>query len=146
MVALYLQNSKTMVRYLIIILILFGINRADCQNDTILKELGFVVDAMPEYSEDGKGLTQFINFNLVYPEQAINDSIEGTVFLTFWVDTAGNTNEHVVLAGVRNDIDEEALRIARLIKFQKPAMKRGSPVAVRYNLPIEFKLPIKDIE
>nr|NQU93546.1 energy transducer TonB [Bacteroidota bacterium] len=136
-----------MVRYfIIIILFLFGFNRANCQNDTILKELGFVVEVMPEYSEDDKGLTQFINYNLIYPEQAKKDSIEGIVFLTLWVDTLGNTNEHKVLKGVRNDLDEEALRVARLIKFEKPAMKRGKPVAVRYNLPIEFKLPIKAIE
>jgi protein TonB len=135
-----------MVRYFIIILIIFGFNPVNCQNDTSLKELGYVVDEMPEYSGGDKGLTQFINNNLIYPEQAIKDSIEGRVFLTFWVDTVGNTYDPKVLKGVRNDIDQEALRIARLIQFEKPAMKRGKPFGFKYNLIFEFKLPVKDID
>lgn len=148
MVALYLQNSKKMVRYFIIIitLILLGFNAVNCQNDTVLRELGYVVDVMPKFSRDEIGLKQFIDNNLVYPEQAKTDSIEGIVFITFWVDTVGNTIEHKVLKGVRNDLNQEALRIARLLQFEKPAMKRGKPIGVRYNLTIEFKLPQRAID
>ena len=78
-----------------------------------------------------------------YPSKALRDSLEGWVYVEFIVDTLGFTINHKVIRGVRQDIDDEALRIARLIKFDKPALQRGKPVEVKYCLPIIFELPTK---
>lgn len=95
----------------------------------------------PAYNNGMKGLFEFIRANLVYPQTAIDDSIEGRVYIEYIVDTLGNTSNHKILRGVREDIDNEALRIARLIKYDKPAFSwRDEPVEIEYILPINFTL------
>ncbi|MDZ4204652.1 MAG: energy transducer TonB [Bacteroidales bacterium] len=106
-------------------------------------ELILIVESFPEYKGGTEAFSKMIKTNLIYPQSALMDSIEGRVYVQFWVETNGNTINHIVVRGIRKDLDEEALRVARLIKFDKPAMQRGKPIKVRYNLPIVFKLPMK---
>lgn len=85
-------------------------------------------------------LITFIQEQVNYPETAKIDSIEGKVFVSFWIDTIGNTVENKVVKGIREDVNNEALRVASLIKFEKPAMQGGKPIRVPYTVPIVFKL------
>ncbi len=87
-----------------------------------------------------KNINKFIVETLRYSATAKKDRIEGRVFVRFWVDTLGYTAEHKITKGIRADLDEEALRVARLIKFDKPAMNRGKPIGIWFHLPIAFKL------
>ena len=92
-------------------------------------------------------LQVFIGQNLKYPETAISDTIEGTVYITFWVDTLGFTYDHKIARGIREDVDNEALRVAKLIKFYKPAKNNGNPVEDSYTSPFRFRLPdAKDLK
>jgi len=90
---------------------------------------------------DIKKLYEFIFENLTYPETAKTDKIEGTVFVEFWVDTNGFTSEHKVVVSVRQDLDDEALRVAKLIKFDMPAhYHNGKPIGICWQFPIRFFL------
>ena len=116
-------------------------------NDSISRDstdyedyLIFVYDDMPSTKKD---LCKFIKKQMNYPPKALRDSLEGRVDVECIVDTLGFTINHKIIRGVRQDIDDEALRIARLIKFDKPALQRGKPVEVKYCLPIIFELPTK---
>lgn len=114
-----------------------------CLKDSLNDEIVFAVEAMP-YFKGGEG--EFIKFrktNLKYPETALKDSTEGTVFVCFWVDTLGKTFDHWVVKGIRNDLDEEALRVAKLIQFETPAFQRGKPVCVEYIVPFTFEIKPK---
>lgn len=62
------------------------------------------------------------------------------MFVSCWVEPSGRTVDHQVTKGIREDLDEEALRVARSMYFNKPAMQNGKPIKVRYNIPIEFTL------
>jgi TonB family protein len=140
-----------MVRKIIIALsvfyTLFSIP-ALCQIDstsTINDEMEIIsaLESAPIYKSGSEAFLKMIETNLIYPQSALMDSIEGKVYVQFWVDSIGNTINHIIIRGIRQDLDEEALRVARLIKFDKPAMQSGKPVRVKYNLPVEFKLPEK---
>lgn len=87
-----------------------------------------------------EGIQAFLTENIKYPETAIKDKIEGKVFVEFWIDTAGFTHEHKIVKGVREDLDNEALRVAKLIKFDEPAKNRGKPISMFFTLPISFDL------
>lgn len=97
-----------------------------------------VVKSMPVFEGD---LHDFISKNLIYPDSAIIDNIEGTVFLNFWVEENGKTTGHKVIKGVRSDLDAEALRVSKLIHFTMPAIASNKPIKVRYTISIRFKLP-----
>jgi len=80
---------------------------------------------------------------IIYPELALKVGIEGRVVVQFVVDKDGNVVNPVVMRGIGGGCDEEAIRAVKLAKFQ-PGMQRGRPVAVRYSLPITFKIYNKD--
>ncbi len=80
---------------------------------------------------------------IVYPELALKVGIEGRVVVQFVVNKEGKVVNPVVMRGIGGGCDEEAIRAVKLAEFQ-PGMQRGRPVAVRYSLPITFKIYNKD--
>jgi len=107
-------------------------------NDSISNdELITFIETPPLFKGD---LCHFIKEHLNYPNRAKNDSLEGTVIISYWVDTSGITIEHHVIRSLRKDLDEEALRVTKLIRYEKPAIQRGKPIKVKYTVPVEFKL------
>ncbi|MCK9453425.1 MAG: energy transducer TonB [Bacteroidales bacterium] len=126
--------------FLLCILIFFS-NVAFSQNDNDTVYLSVSkVESMPHYKNGVEGLFKFIQGSLIYPQSAKNDSIQGKVLISCKVDTLGNTINHIIEKGVRLDVDSEALRVAKLVKFEKPAELQGKPVEVEYLIPVTFKL------
>lgn len=116
------------------------------KNDSIEEIIFADPEVIPEFRKDKsiEELTKFIATNLHYPASAIRDSIEGRVITQYWIDTLGNTYNHKILRGVREDLDKEALRVVRLLKYEVPAIQRGKPIAVMFTLPITFDLNKKN--
>jgi protein TonB len=100
-----------------------------------------VVEYAPVFKGD---MREFIQSKIVYPESAKKDLMEGIVFVSFWIDTVGLTFNHEVIRGIREDLDNEALRVAKLIKFEKPALQKGKSIAVEFTVPIKFSLKNAD--
>lgn len=126
-----------MVRfYLIVILFLvcFFVN-GQTQDSVFDKNLIVYLDQPPIYKGD---LISFIKKNIKYPQNKMDSSIEGKVFVSCWVDTNGVTIQHKIIRGLNKDLDSEAIRVVRLIKFNKPAMQNGKPIKVEYIIPVEF--------
>ena len=98
-----------------VILIVQGQNNSHqgIASDSIQNLLITYVEEPPLF--DGE-LLDFIQEEMKYPLSAIKDSIEGTVIISYIVDTLGHTINHKIIRGVRKDVDLEALRIAKLIK------------------------------
>jgi protein TonB len=131
-----------MVKILFIILLVIHFDFAYCQQDSI-QEMGWVFEDIPEY--DGY-IKLFIRQNIIYPETAIADSIEGKVYVSYIVDTLGFTTKHKIEKGIRDDLNEEAIRIIKMIKYKSPAKFRGKPISFYSTLPVEFKLPNENRE
>lgn len=124
--------------YLISFLLLLLTNLSDAQTvDTTDYIVNFIEDA-PCFKGD---LKKFIHRKMNYPCTAQKDSIEGKVIVSFWIDTTGTTFDHQVIKGIREDLNDEALRVAKMINFERPAMQRGKPIKVKYTVPVEFNLP-----
>lgn len=77
--------------------------------DTHVDNMGYVglieYESMPIFRGD---LLEFIKSNLIYPPSALKDSLEGKIFVSFYVDTLGNTISHSIVNEIRNDLNEEA--------------------------------------
>ena len=87
-----------------------------------------------------KKLFEFIKENIKYPETAQTDKVEGTVVVQFWIDITGITTEHRIIQSVRQDLDDEVLRVAKLIVFDVPAKNQGKPVGTCFQFPFRFSL------
>jgi len=101
-----------------------------------------VVENMPEFK--GKGINEFRNYvqrNIEYPPIALENGIQGTVFIKFIVDKDGSISDITVLRGPDPSLNEEAIRAVRNAPSDwEPGKQRGKPVRVSCTMPIMFKL------
>jgi TonB family protein len=86
------------------------------------------------------GMYTIINKNIKYPKSALNDNIQGKVIVQFVVDTLGKANDFEIIKSVRDDVDEEALRVTRMLDRWEPATQNGKKVKVVYSIPITFSI------
>ncbi|MCC6187303.1 MAG: energy transducer TonB [Chitinophagaceae bacterium] len=101
-----------------------------------------VVEQMPEFIGGEKGLYKFIAENVRYPDSATKYGIEGQVKVKFIVDEKG----HIISATTTNTsfgygLEEEAVRVVKMLPRWKPGKNNGKPVKVYYQIPIRFVLP-----
>ena len=114
--------------------------------DTIEKEdveeimFGQILDNTPMFCGGCQKLLEFIETNLVYPQEAIDAGIEGKVYIDFYIEKDGAISDAQVLRGIGYGCDEEAMRVVKTMPKWKPGMQRGKAVRVSYLLPIDFKL------
>jgi TonB family protein len=99
-----------------------------------------VVDEMPAYPGGETGLMNYIVTNLKYPERAIENNIQGRVYLKFVVTSRGNIGEVRVISGVDPELDAEAVRVIKTITGFRPGRQDGKVVSVWYQIPITFQL------
>lgn len=101
--------------------------------------MGEIISPQPSFPGGSQALVDFLRENTKYPEQALKDSIEGRVVVAFVIDTDGSITKPEVVRGVHPLLDAEALRVVKLMPKWEPGSGNGTPVKVRYNLPITFK-------
>lgn len=98
------------------------------------------IQSQPVYKRGKKQLFLDIIQNANYPKTALNDSIEGKVFIGFTIDTLGKIIKPRVVKGIRADLDLEALKTIKALGDWIPATQQGNKIAVKYVLPVNFKL------
>ncbi len=103
-------------------------------------EIFTVVESMPEYIGGDEARMSFLQENIKYPQLARESGIQGTVFVTFVVETNGSVTDVRVLRGIGGGCDEEAVRVVKIMPKWKPGMQRSKPVRVQFTMPIRFTL------
>lgn len=88
----------------------------------------------------GGDLQSYFVKNIKYPQKAINQDVEGKVFVTFVITSSGDVDDVKLLKGIGYGCDEEALRVVKAMPKWTPGKNGGREVKVRMNIPIVFKL------
>jgi protein TonB len=89
---------------------------------------------------DGAWL-RYLNKNLRYPDDAVNNEIQGTVIVQFIVDKEGNVSDVSAIAGPDNGgLREEAVRVIKRSGKWTPAIQNGRQVKSYKKQPIVFRL------
>ncbi len=99
-----------------------------------------VVEDQPEFPGGEAARQRFLEENLRYPQMAREAGIQGTVFVTFVVETDGSVTDVRILRGIGGGCDEEAIRVVSMMPRWEPGRQRGQPVRVQFNMPIRFRL------
>lgn len=103
-----------------------------------------VVEEMPEFPGGMSALMDFIRKNLHYDKTLVPETIGiPRVIVQFVIDEEGNIIHPVVLRGVNPALDEEALRVVKLMPKWKPGRQSGKPEKVRYAIPVTFERAAK---
>ena len=122
-----------------------------------IDEIFRVVEEMPRFPgceevEDAaerkqcadRRMLEFIYRNIKYPAIARENGVEGTVVVTFVVETDGRVTDAQILRDPGAQLGPEALRVINLMNEQglrwTPGKQRARPVRVQFNLPVKFKL------
>ncbi len=86
------------------------------------------------------GLNKFLEDNFKYPSKAKSKGITGTVYVSFTVNENGKVQHVKIIKGAHPLLDEEALRVTRLLPNWIPGTTDGEITSMRLNLPIKFSL------
>lgn len=99
-----------------------------------------VVEEAATYPGGIEGLRSFLSENLVYPEAARQQGVEGTVYVSFIVGTDGTLSDYTVVKGISPEADEAAVNVIKKMPAWSPGKQSGKTVKSRFVLPINFRL------
>jgi TonB family protein len=109
--------------------------------DTIKTVPFAIVDVKPKFQGgDEITFTNWISSQLVYPEQAKKEGIQGKIIFQFTVSEKGKVENVKIVRGVHDLLDKEAYRVVSQSPDWEPGLHKGKPISVRYTIPVIFKL------
>jgi TonB family protein len=122
-------------------LLVFPVAVALAQSEsTGTEDVYVVVEQKPVFPGGEEAMFRFLKEQVVYPKEARNKGLQGTVYVTFTIDRTGQVRNVELLRGVHPLLDEEALRVVRSMPDWEPGRQRGKAVRTQYTLPIRFSL------
>ena len=98
------------------------------------------VEQIPEFPG---GIVQFMKWltrNLRYPPQAQEQKIQGKVVVSFIVNKDGSISSPTVVKSVDPMLDNEAMRVVKMMPRWKPGLEKGKPCRTMFAIPINFVL------
>lgn len=109
-------------------------------DDVVEGQIFTVVEEQPSFPGGLPALFKYLAAEVKYPVIAQENGIQGRVVTSFVVDKEGNIKQVKVERGVDPALDAEALRVVKAMPKWIPGKQKGEVVAVRYILPVQFKL------
>lgn len=102
-----------------------------------------VVEDPAQFPGGEKALMRYIAKNLVYPEEAKKGKIQGKVYVEFIVRPDGSITDIKMLRSIgepKHGIDNAVIDLLKKMPKWKPGYQNNKAIAMRYRLPIIFKL------
>ncbi len=97
------------------------------------------VEIESEYPGGSAAWQRYLNKTLRYPQDAIDNEIQGTVVIQFIVDKEGNVSEVEAISGPE-ELRSEAVRVIKKSGKWTPAVQNGRQVKSYKKQPIVFRL------
>jgi len=92
------------------------------------------------YPSGPEGWLRFLNKNLHYPDDALNNGIQGVVMVQFIVDEKGNVSNVQAVSGPESGgLREEAVRVIKKSGLWTAAIQNGRQVKSYKRQPITFR-------
>ncbi len=104
------------------------------------------IEKQPEFPG---GITKFYKYlsgSIKYPKMALENNVQGKVFLSFVVEKDGSLSDIQITRGLGMGTDEEAMRVIKESPKWNPGIQNGLAVRVKYNINVNFTLndPVKE--
>lgn len=89
-------------------------------------------------------LFNYLYTHLMYPPEAREQELEGTVVASLVINTDGSIGDVAIVRDIGGGCGEEVLRVLRLMQAEgirwRPGYQAGEAVRVRVNIPVRFVL------
>lgn len=93
-----------------------------------------------QFPNGSKGVTQFLKENVIYPDDAFDNEIEGKVLAQITIDEKGNVTQPTIVQSLGYGCDEEVIRVLSKMPKWKPATRNNIPMKKSYVLTVSFSL------
>jgi TonB family protein len=100
----------------------------------------FAYEIDAEFPDGMQGLMRWIQTNLQYPQDAIEDDIQGRVYVSFIVNKDGVVSDIEIERGVTSILDREVMRLIGQMPNWTPGELDGFKTNSKMRLPINFTL------
>ncbi|TKG97160.1 M56 family peptidase [Puteibacter caeruleilacunae] len=107
---------------------------------TLKPQPALMADVQPEFPGGDVALRKYLAMNVKYPSPALENGIQGKVYVRFIVNTEGKVENARIGRGVDASLNKEAMRIVNKLPDFKPGTLKGKPVPVEFTIPINFVL------
>lgn len=99
-----------------------------------------IAEIMPVFPGGELAMRKFIAKAIKYPNSAMENGIQGRVFVKFVINKDGIVSDAKIARGVDPSIDKEAIRVIMSLPKWKPGIQNGVAVNVSLMFPITFQL------
>jgi periplasmic protein TonB len=114
---------------------------APTQEDETKEDYIFVVvEEDPSFPGGEEARETFLNDNISYPKIAVENQISGKVIVNFVVEPDGSISNVKIGRSVHQSLDDEAVRVVKLMPKWKPGKQRGKSVRCHFSMPVNFIL------
>ena len=104
------------------------------------EEIFTTVEQMPEFPGGDAALYGYLAKNLIYPNIARENGIQGRVIASFIVEKDGSISNIQIVRGIGGGCQEEVLRLISTMPKWKPAKHQGVVVRCKSTFPVKFSL------
>lgn len=126
---------------IIFVLTLFSLNASGQKAETGMKDGAYQkVDVMPVFPGGDAALLKFIADSTHYPKDAKEKGIQGKVLARFMVKKDGSVSDVSIMQKASPSLDNEAIRVVKLLPKFTPGKLNGKTVPVWFMVPINFTL------
>ena len=116
-----------------------GVVEAPKKDETDYDKTFTKVEIESDYPGGQGAWIRYLSKNLVYPQDAQDNEIQGTVVVQFIVDKEGNVSDVEAISGP-NELRGEAARVIKKSGKWTPAVQNGRQVKSYKKQPITFRL------
>lgn len=128
------------IKFVLLFALLFSCQFIFAQENTSDTIAYADVEVKPIFPGGDAALLKYIAENTKYPEIAIEQNIQGRVFVKCIINEDGKVTNPEIMRGVNPYYDAEALRLVSTIPEWLPGKQNGKTVCVIYVIPVNFKL------
>jgi len=98
-------------------------------------------DVAPAFAGGESALENYIGTTIEYPQEAIDNNVEGKVNVRFAVDEKGNISNVSTLGNkLGHGLEEEAIKVVSGMPKWRPGQVKGKNVKTWRILPINYRL------
>lgn len=92
-----------------------------------------------EPADGYSALYTYFNSNLIYPSEAIKDSVQGVQTVSFIINEEGKPEKIIIRQSLGEPFEKEARRLIENMPPWKPATLNGKPVPSQMSVPLTFQ-------
>lgn len=116
-----------------------GVDPIGCPESIIeCQDITEYADQGPEFPGGNAALLQFISQNLNFPDWGDIMPLKSRLTIKFVVTENGSIGDVKIIRSINPEVDQEVIRVVRMLPRFTPGQIAGKPANVWFTLPINF--------